>query len=311
MTAPAAAADASGIFAAALTPLHDDLAPDHELFARHCRWLLAHGCDGLSILGTTGEANLFSREERIEILDRLLAAGIPAASLIPGTGCCSIPETVALSRHATGRGVAGVLVLPSFYYKGVSDDGLFAAYSEVIERVADARLRIYLYHFPQMTSVPLSRDLIGRLIARYPATVVGMKDSSGDTAAMIETAAAFPGFRVFAGSDESLLPVLRGGGAGCITAVSNVAAELGAKVLAAHRAGEAKAADTVQARLSAVRQAIAIYPLSAGLKEIMAGHSGAESWRNIRPPLMRLAAAEVAALTSALDRLAFAPPPLL
>ncbi len=311
--APAArapAAEVSGVFAAALTPLHDDLAPDHALFARHCRWLLAHGCDGLSILGTTGEANVFSREERIEILDRLVAAGIPAARLMPGTGCCAIPETVALTRHATANGVAGVLVLPPFYYKGVTDEGLFAAYSEVIERVGDSRLRIYLYHFPQMTAVPLGRALIGRLIARYPETVVGMKDSSGDIAGMIETAAAFPGFRVFAGSDECLLPLLREGGVGCITAVGNVAAELAAKVFAAHRAGDAKASETAQARLNPVRQAISAYPLSAGLKEIMAGHSGIESWRNIRPPLMRLAAAEAAALASALDRLAFAPPPL-
>ncbi|HRK69180.1 MAG TPA: dihydrodipicolinate synthase family protein, partial [Hyphomonas sp.] len=278
----------SGIFAAVLTPLDGDLAPDHALFARHCRWLLAHGCDGLSILGTTGEANAFSRDERIEILERLVDAGIPASRLIPGTGCCAIPDTVALSRHATAIGAAGVLVLPPFYYKGVSDDGLFAAYSEVIERVGDDRLRVYLYHFPQMTAVPLSRALIGRLIERYPGTVAGMKDSSGDTANMIETAAAFPGFRVFAGSDESLLPVLRGDGAGCITAVGNVAAEISAKVLAAHREGDADGAEKAQARLNAVRKAIAAYPLSAGLKEIMAGYSGIESWRHIRPPLIQL-----------------------
>lgn len=299
----------SGIFAAALTPVHTDLAPDHALFARHCRWLLAHGCDGLSILGTTGEANAFSSSERIEILERLIAAGIPAARLLPGTGCCAIPETVALSRHATAHGVAGVLVLPPFYYKGVSDEGLFAAYSEVIERVGDAKLRVYLYHFPQMTAVPLSRALIDRLIDRYPATVVGMKDSSGDCAAMIETAAAFSGFRVFAGSDQCLLPLLRGGGVGCITAVGNVAAEISAKVLAAHRSGDTNAAETTQTRLDAVRKAIAAYPLSAGLKEIMANHCGIESWRHIRPPLTRLASAEAAALASALDRLAFAPPP--
>jgi 4-hydroxy-tetrahydrodipicolinate synthase len=300
----------SGVFAAALTPLREDLSPDHALFARHCRWLLANGCDGLSILGTTGEANSFSREERIEMLDRLLAAGIPAGRLLPGTGCCAIPDTVALCRHATLHGAAGVLVLPPFYYKGVSDDGVFAAYSEVIERVGDGRLRVYLYHFPQMTAVPIGQRLIERLLKRYPGIVVGMKDSSGDLAGMIATARAFPDFRVLAGSDECLLPLLREGGAGCITAVGNVAAGLAAKVLQAHRAGDAPAAEAAQAKLNAVRVAVSAHPLSAALKEIMAGHSGIESWRTLRPPLVRLAAAEAAALTSALDRLAFSPPPL-
>lgn len=300
----------SGIFAAALTPLHEDLSADHALFARHCRWLLDNGCDGLSILGTTGEANSFSREERIEILDRLLAAGIPAGRLMPGSGCCATPDTVALSRHATVHGVAGVLVLPPFYYKGVSEDGLFAAYSEVIERVGDGKLRLYLYHFPQMTAVPISDRLIERLLRRYPGIVAGVKDSSGDLARMIATAHAFPGFRVLAGSDECLLPLLRQGGAGCITAACNVAAFLAAKVLKAHAAGDTPAAEAAQVRLDAVRAAVSAHPLSAALKEIMAGHSGIESWRAVRPPLVRLATAEAAALASALDRLAFVPPPL-
>lgn len=300
----------SGVFAAALTPLHEDLSPDHALFARHCRWLLDNGCDGLSILGTTGEANSFSREERTEILERLLSGGIPAGRLLPGTGCCAIPDTVALTRHAVVHGVAGVLVLPPFYYKGVSDDGLFAAYSEVIERVGDGRLRVYLYHFPQMAGVPLGRRLIERLLRRYPGIVAGMKDSSGDLDGMIATARAFPGFRVLAGSDECLLALLREGGAGCITAVDNVGAFLAAKVVKAHAAGEGAAAETAQARLNAVRAAVSAHPLSAALKEIMAGHSGVESWRAIRPPLVRLTTAEAAALASALDRIAFTPPPL-
>jgi 4-hydroxy-tetrahydrodipicolinate synthase len=300
----------SGVFAAALTPLHEDLSPDHALFARHCRWLLDNGCDGLSILGTTGEANSFSREERAEILERLLAAGIPAGRLLPGTGCCAIPDTVALTRHAVAHGVAGVLVLPPFYYKGVSDDGLFAAYSEVLERVGDGRLRVYLYHFPQMAGVPLGHRLIERLLRRYPGIVAGMKDSSGDLQGMIATARAFPGFRVLAGSDECLLPLLREGGAGCITAVGNVAAFLAAKVVKAHAAGDGAAAETAQGRLNAVRAAVSAHPLSAALKEIMAGHSGVESWRAIRPPLVKLTTAEAAALASALDRIAFTPPPL-
>ena len=182
------------------------------------------------MLGTTGEANSFSVEERIAMLERLLAAGIPAGRLLPGTGCCAIPDTVALSRHATTLGAPGVLVLPPFYYKGVSDDGLFAAYAEVIERVGDGRLRIYLYHFPQMTGGAHRRAADRTAAQALPGIVAGMKDSSGDLANMIATARAFPGFRVLAGSDEFLLPLLRAGGAGCITAVGNVAAVLAAEV---------------------------------------------------------------------------------
>ncbi len=283
---------------------------DHALFARHCQWLLDYGCDGLSILGTTGEANSFSVAERIEILDRLVAAGIPADRLLPGTGCCAIPDTVALCRHATAHGVAGILVLPPFYYKAVSDGGVFAAYSDAIEQVGDDRMRVYLYHFPQMSGVGLSQPLIGRLIERYPATIAGMKDSSGDLANMVGAAHAFPGFRVFSGSDEFLLALSREGGSGCITAVGNVTSALAAEILAARGKGNDAAAESAQSRLSAIRKTISAYPLSAALKQIMADHSGVDSWLNIRPPLTRLAAADAAALASALDRLAFAPPPV-
>lgn len=305
-----AAAGPAGVFAAVLTPMKDDLSADHALLAHHCQWLLDCGCDGLSILGTTGEANSFSVAERIEILDRLIAAGIPAARLLPGTGCCAIPDTVALCRHASAHGVAGALVLPPFYYKAVSDDGVFAAYSEVIERVGDERMRVYLYHFPQMSGVGLSRALIGRLIERYPGTIAGMKDSSGDLANMIGTARAFPGFRVFAGSDEFLLALARAGGAGCVTAVGNVTSAIAADVLAARGRGDEAAAEAAQDRLAAIRKTIAAYPLSAALKQVMAEHTGIESWLNIRPPLTRLAAAEAGALASALDRLAFTPRPI-
>ena len=157
-------------------------------------------------------------------MEKLVGDGIPARVLLPGTGCCAIPDTVRLTARALQLGVSGVLLLPPFYYKSVSDEGVFAAVSEVIEQVGDARLRIYLYHFPQMTAVPFSPALIERLRIRWPEIIAGMKDSSGDLANMTGNAARFPGFDVFTGSDEFLLPLLRAGGAGCITGVCNVAA---------------------------------------------------------------------------------------
>lgn len=299
-----------GVFAAVLTPLDSAGAPDHAAMARHCRWLLANGCDGLSVLGTTGEANSFSVDEREAILESLVEAGIPGAALLPGTGCCALPDTVRLSRRAVALGAAGVLVLPPFYYKTVSDDGLFASIATVVEQIADPRLRVYLYHFPQMSGVPFSSHLIERLLQAYPDTIAGMKDSSGDLGTMVANARAFPNFAVFSGSDEFLLALLREGGAGCITAVCNVAAFLAAKVLAAHRAGDAAAAERSQEALTRVRKTIAAHPLTAALKEIMARHSGDETWRHIRPPLTPLPPAQIATLLTELDRLQFRPPAL-
>lgn len=299
----------SGVFAAVLTPLAADGTPDAAALARHCRWLTAEGCDGLAVLGTTGEANSFSLDERLALLDGLAEAGIDGARLMPGTGCCAVADTVALSRRALEIGAGGVLVLPPFYYKNVRDEGLFAAYSEVVERVGDARLRVYLYHFPQMSGVPLSQALIARLVERYPETIVGMKDSSGDLANMTAAARAFPGFAVFAGSDDLLWPLLQAGGAGCITAVCNVASRLAADVLAAWRAGEAEAAAAAHGRLESVRHTIAAYPLAAALKAIMAHHTGDDGWRRLRPPLTPLGADEAERLFAALGDLGFAPPP--
>lgn len=297
----------SGVFAAVLTPFGDDGSPDAAALALHCRWLLANGCDGLSILGTTGEANSLSVDERLRLMERLVEDGIPAQVLLPGTGCCAIPDTARLTARALQLGVGGALMLPPFYYKQVSDDGIYAAVSEVLERVGDARLRIYLYHFPQMTAVPFSPALIERLRDSWPENVAGMKDSSGDLANMTGIAARFPGFDVFTGSDELLLPLLRAGGAGCITGVSNIAAPLAAAVWSAWRSEDMPAAEAAQVRLNAVRRVFLNWPLSAGLKAAMAVRTGQARWRRLRPPLLPLGDDEAATLLNALDQIGFAP----
>ncbi|MFO1152624.1 MAG: dihydrodipicolinate synthase family protein [Rhodospirillales bacterium] len=298
-----------GVFAAALTPIDADLAPDFGRATLHCRWLLRQGCDGLAILGTTGEANSFSAGERMDLLDHLVGNGVPAAVLLPGTGCAALSDTVALTAHACKLGVGGCLVLPPFYYKGVSEEGLFASYSEVIERVGDARLRVYLYHFPQMTGLFLSIPLIERLSDRYPQTVVGVKDSSADLANMLSVATALPEFAVFSGSDELLLPLLEGGGAGCITACCNAAAPLAAAVYAAWRNGDRENAVAVQATLSEVRRIVSAYPLSAALKALFASSAGREGWARVRPPLVALDTDARDALAEALAAVPFATAP--
>ena len=213
-----------GVFAPALTPFRADLSPDVARWIDRCRRLLNDGCHGLCPFGTNSEATSLSPLERAEMLEQLVGAGVDPARLMPGTGLNSIPETVQLTRHAVEQGVAGVLMLPPFFYKGVSDDGLFRHFAEVIERIGDERLRVYLYHIPQVTQIGFSYDLIGRLIEAYPQTVVGLKDSSGDWENLRGVLERFPGFAAFAGTEMLLLNTLRAGGAGTISAIANVGA---------------------------------------------------------------------------------------
>lgn len=297
-----------GVFAAALTPLKSDLSVDNERLVNHCNWLLKNGCNGLAVMGTTGEANSFSVSERIGILETLNDGGIPGNALMPGTGCCSFPDTVELTRRAVQLGAGGVLMLPPFYYKGVSDDGLFASYSEVIERISDVRLKVYLYHFPQISAVPISLNLIERLLMRYPNTIVGMKDSSGDFKNMSSVAEKFPGFGVFSGTDDFLLPLLKKGGVGCITAVCNIASNLSARIYKAWQDGDASAED-MQDQLIKIRIAAQNFPFSAGLKTALAYFSGLDSWRPVRPPLVALDGNQMTELIKLLEAAGCTPPP--
>jgi len=280
--------DQGGVFAAVLTPMDEDLAPDHAAFSAHCHRLLAAGCHGLSVFGTTGEANSLSVEERLAALEALLEGGVPANVLLPGTGSCALTDTVLLSRAALGAGTAGVLVLPPFYYKGVGDDGLFRFFAEVIERIGDDRLRLYLYHIPQMTGIQLGLPLISRLLDAYPGKIAGTKDSSGDGERIETLCREFPDFSVLAGTETLLLETLRNGGNGCISATVNVTSRLARQVYDAHAAGRDDEARALQQRLSGFRASIETYPVIPALKILMAELTGDEEWRNLRPPLSGL-----------------------
>src|SRR5574341_1211534 len=165
----------TGVLSPVVTPFKRDFSPDPERYVRHCKWLLANGCAGLAAFGTNSEANSLSVEERMVLLETLVQSGVPADRLMPGTGMCSLTDSVRLTAHAVSLGCAGVLMLPPFYYKGMSDEGLYRSFSEVIERVGDARLRLYLYHIPPVSQVPITLALIERLLKRYPGTVAGVK----------------------------------------------------------------------------------------------------------------------------------------
>jgi 4-hydroxy-tetrahydrodipicolinate synthase len=288
-----------GVNAAALTPMLPDLSPDILRMAAHCRWLLANGCNGLGILGTTGEATSFSVAERIAIMEGVVAGGVPAARLLPGAGCAALTDSVALTKAAGKLGCPGVLVLPPFYYKNPSDDGLFAFFSELINRTGGAT-KIFLYNFPQQSAVPFSLDLIARLLKSFPGVVKGVKDSSGDFANMQAMADEFArdGFEVYSGSDEFLTRMLAAGGAGCITAASNVNSAYGARVYAAPGTPDG---DAAQAVLTATRKAVTSVPLIAGLRSLMARHTGHSGWRTIRPPHLALFPEQESALFAAFD----------
>ncbi|MDH4191013.1 MAG: dihydrodipicolinate synthase family protein [Betaproteobacteria bacterium] len=297
----------SGVLSPVVTPFKRDFTPDAARFVRHCKWLLAHGCSGLAIFGTNSEANSMSVAEKIELLEALVAAGVPAKSLMPGTGHCAITDSVALTRRAVELGCAGVLMLPPFYYKGVSDEGLYRNFAEVIERVASNRLQLYLYHIPPVSQVGISLALIDRLLGRYPGIVAGVKDSSGDwsnTKAMLDAFAA-RGFDVFAGSEVFLLDNMRSGGKGCITATGNVNP---GPIDRVYREWQSANADDLQAGITATRKIVQKVPMIPALKAIVAHYAKDPHWRTVRPPLTELAHDQEAGLIRDLEASGFAMP---
>jgi len=302
--------DFSGVYAAVSTPFDANLAVNQGLFLAHCQWLLNNGCDGLAIFGTTGEANSLTVAERIEALNGLSACGIMGDQLMPGVGCCAIDDTIELVRASLAVGVFKVLALPPFFYKGVSDDGLFAAYAEIIEKVGDNRLRLYLYNIPQLSGVEIKPELIEQLLKAYPQTVAGMKDSSGVLQNMVDNGKRFPGFSMITGADDHMLDLLKAGGAGCITAVSNLAADLAAEVFKAFTSGDMVKAEAAQEKLSEVRSIIFGFPLFAATKEVLAQHANDESWRRLRPPLLPLTTDQQNELAQQLAAIGFKPRPL-
>jgi 4-hydroxy-tetrahydrodipicolinate synthase len=288
-----------GVNAAVLTAMRADLSIDLARMIAHGRWLLANGCNGLAILGTTGEANSLGIHERIGVMEGFVEAGVPASVLLPGTGTTAITDTVLLTRRAEELGCRGALVLPPFFYKNPSEDGLFAYFSEVIQRVG-GDIGIYLYHFPAQSAVPFTVPFIARLLAAYPGKVRGIKDSSGDfanTSAYADHFAA-DGFEVYCGDDGALNNLLNIGGAGCITAAANVGCSVSAQVYANRGT---QAATDAQVQLTAVRKAVTSAPLIPGLKSLVARNLDDPAWLNIRPPHLNLSREQEMALFAALD----------
>ena len=279
----------SGVIAPVLTPFGEDGSPDPDRFIDHAEWLMENGCTALAPFGTTSEANSLGLDERMELLEDLFDAGIDAAKLMPGTGACSITDAAILTQHAVDAGCGGVLMLPPFYYKNPSEEGLFRFYADVIDEVGDDRLKVYLYHIPPVAQVGIPLSLIARLRKEFPKTVVGLKDSSGDWSNMKAILEQFPDFELFPGAELFLLDGLRAGAVGCISATANVGAAAMRKL---YDNWQGPDADRMQADISALRKTFQNYPVIPLLKAVVAHYRDDAGWAELRPPFTAMPEAE-------------------
>jgi len=285
-----------GLWCATLSPLDNRGAFDAARLATHAQRLFAAGVDGIAPFGTTGEGQSFSVAERRAGLDALIAAGIAPRRMLAATGCAALPDAIELTRHALAAGCAGALVLPPFFFKDVTDEGIYAAYAALIDGVGDNRLRLYLYHIPQVSGVGLSVAMVSRLAAAYPAVVAGVKDSSGSFDNSRELVAALPQLSIFVGHEPHLPALRKLGGAGTICGIASLYPRLMRRLydssLDSSPGGELPLIESVIAALMR-------FPIFGALKSLQAELSGDAGWRALRPPLLPLSAPDAGALNRA------------
>jgi 4-hydroxy-tetrahydrodipicolinate synthase len=280
-----------GVIAAIATAIGEDGEPDCARSTALARFLLGNGCDGLNVLGTTGEATSLSLDQRRRVMSAYAASGLPLDRMMVGTGAAAAADAIALTRYAAELGFAGALVLPPFYYKGVPDDGLVAYVDVIVTATAARPIPIYLYHFPAQSGLPWHVGLIRRLLDRFGERIVGLKDSSGDMDYARAAAAIAPRFKVFP-STEAALPQARSGPfAGCISATANLNADLCAR---AFRSGDMAALDEAVA----IRKLFDGKALVPGIKALLAHIHDDPDWARVAPPLAAFSAADRAVVSA-------------
>ncbi len=285
-----------GVIAANATAADADGEPDYGRSTALARFLLDNGCDGLNVLGTTGEATSFSLAQRQRVMSAYRDARLPLDRLMVGTGAAAVADAVALTRHAAELGFGGALVLPPFYYKGVPDEGLFAYIGMIVKATAAKPIPIYLYHFPAQSGLSWHVKLIRRLIDAFGSRIAGVKDSSGDMPFAREAAAISAQFKVFPSTEAALLEARSGPFAGCISATANLNADLCAR---AYRSGDAVALEAAVA----IRQLFDGKALVPGVKTLIAHIRGDAPWARVMPPLCAFPAADRAAAIGGYDRI--------
>ena len=284
-----------GVIAAIATPVEPNREPDIARATKLARFLLDNGCDGLNVLGTTGEATSFSLAQRQRVMTAYRDAGLPLDRLMVGTGAAAVADAAALTRHAAELGFAGALVLPPFYYKGVPDDGLAAYIDTIVSATSAKPIPIYLYHFPAQSGLPWHPRLVRRLLEAFGERLVGLKDSSGDMAYAREVAAISPAFKVFPSTEAVLMEARAGAFAGCISATANLNADLCQR---AWSRGDAAALDTAVT----IRKLFDGRPLVSGVKALLAHIHGDAALARVMPPLAAFSPADTAAVVAGYDQ---------
>lgn len=293
-----------GIWVPVLSPQKEDLSIDLDRLFDHLDWLFGHQIHGIVLFGTNGEATSFSVAERKEVLEAICNKGLQNEKVMVGTGCCALSDTVELSIHALELGYEHHLVLPPFYYKQPSQKGLMNNYSEIIQRVGQDALKVYLYNFPQLSGINLDGELVGHLMERFPDNVVGYKDSAGNWNQTLEIMERNPNITMFPGSEIFLSKVLEVGGAGVITGTGNVNPGMVKKTYDAFF-HDPEEAGLLQEKINQFRKMIQKYPLIGALKQLMAHYGQDQQWLNLRPPLIALSESEGAALIDSIDEIDF------
>ena len=289
----------AGVCAAAVTPLDAFDGPDLGATVAHCRRLFALGCDAINLLGTTGEAMSFSVAQRLTVMEAVAASGLPLSACIVGTGASALADSVTLTRAAADLGFAGALVMPPFYFKDNTDDGILRFFSRLFELVERPALGAYLYHFPYLSGVSFSPTVVARLCAEFPGRITGLKDSSG-VAGYAESIVAAAPLAVFPSSETTLSVGRSRGFAGCISATVNISAPLAAAVWHGSASESGRMARD-QEQLGAIRAAVAAYPLVPAIRSVLASFSKDPAWKRMMPPLHTLSAADETALAVRLN----------
>lgn len=269
-----------GVFAATLTPLTNDLSCDTGLLVDHVQYLLSTGCCGVALFGTTGEGPSFSVEERMAVLESLLKSGIAPQRIIVATGCAAIPDTVKLTKHALTSGCTEMLILPPFFFKEIDNEGLYQCYSRIIDDVGDPRLRLNLYHYPEMSAIPIIAEVVERLVAQYPDIISGIKDSTGEWDSASSFLQRFPNLNIYCGSEVLLPKLLQAGGSGTISGLANIAPDLLQKIFEFPTSEE----ETL-VRISTLIEEIIRHPITTALKVLAAHLFNEPRWLLSRPPL--------------------------
>lgn len=297
----------SGPWAATVTPLKDEKI-DHSRLAAHMQWLTSSGCNGVVLFGSTGEAASFTVEERMSALQSILETGIAADKIIVGTGCCASADTIRLSRQAVDAGCAGVIVIPPYFYQPVSHTGLVNVYSKLIDSIGSADLRVYLYHFPELSGVPISDELLRQLLNQYPDQIAGVKDSTGNLQGTLDLINSFPDLDIFTGDDDLLWPVVKAGGAGSVTATANIIPGLLREIWQALSIDSPTPPPAHELASTVWQLILNNYPITEALKICLAEMHDDASWDVVREPLCVLPADLRAALIKDIKNTGYALP---